>query len=748
MADIHTATWNEIAANNNAAPPDGMPEGQAAASVNDGVREVMGAIKRDWNRRNPTTTTTGTSSAFLLAYTMAPAGYVQGLTFCFIPHVTSAASATLNPGGGARPLLRADGTAVRGGELRQGLFATVVFDATFNGWRVVDATENTVTPEDFGAKNDGTTDDSAAIQAALTYVRSLPMGGRLLLKTPQTRPPGNWEPGGYRVTAESNGYTSQGGRPVFIEWEPGAAIINAIGHVDRACLRFTHPDVPRQGIIAFGAGNPSQYFNKSPIILINPRFIAPTEQWTARRGLDIEHRFMLDLHIVGRHEFSHYGQNTAIRLSAAGNCRFQSRGPVWGAGYAGTAAWWKSDVTTRISIAAHATAFTVQGGTAAMEALAVGKSFASEDDEGQFGQLFTIATLAGDGMSGTVTQAAERTHTNQRIGWEALRGSTAARSATVTLMDRTLTSGEQADLTGRSIVIPSARAGNWPANYAPSALRAMVQSCTATTITLDRVADRATSGETLMFSPAVEIIVERYTTNAGSGRMSNADFEWEGLELEWCVGLPLFVEDVVGGGLDYLKTHTTNPPDHGWNGALRGVMKALFSNNVNFVIQATGPCDGQVFSGRGMFLVQNPIAGNHFEHIQAQGMRGVPVLRVEGGSSQTQSRVTVGPISVYNALGDASLRQAVTGDGAAMIEHLGPITSGWGAITPGTPAKVVTVQDAAFSAGTALEWRGLDGTLLAQLWARRNSTPGSVQMIATVRNANGSYTDVTLANGT
>jgi hypothetical protein len=44
MSDI--STWSTTATNNNAAPPDGFPEGMAPSAVNNSCREMMAAIKR------------------------------------------------------------------------------------------------------------------------------------------------------------------------------------------------------------------------------------------------------------------------------------------------------------------------------------------------------------------------------------------------------------------------------------------------------------------------------------------------------------------------------------------------------------------------------------------------------------------------------------------------------------------------------------------------------------------------------
>jgi hypothetical protein len=96
MADINTSTWSETAASNNAAAPDGAPEGMSYASVNDVIREGMAATKRDWNRRNATQATGGTSSALTLTYTTAPTAYTGGHIYSASITTTNAANATLN----------------------------------------------------------------------------------------------------------------------------------------------------------------------------------------------------------------------------------------------------------------------------------------------------------------------------------------------------------------------------------------------------------------------------------------------------------------------------------------------------------------------------------------------------------------------------------------------------------------------------------------------------------------------------
>lgn len=83
MADISSATLSETAGSNNAAAPDGWPEGQSAASVNNCARETHGFLKRYWNRTRVTVTSSGSDPAYVVAYGTAPPALVNGMRFAF-----------------------------------------------------------------------------------------------------------------------------------------------------------------------------------------------------------------------------------------------------------------------------------------------------------------------------------------------------------------------------------------------------------------------------------------------------------------------------------------------------------------------------------------------------------------------------------------------------------------------------------------------------------------------------------------
>lgn len=133
MSDIQTVDWQETAANNNVTPPAGWPEGQAPSTVNDCAREMMGALKRDWDRNHATVTSGGTSSAFTLTYTVAPPAYVNGLSFRFKAHIAPAAGATMAPGGLAAKAIQVQTSAglvaLSGGEWQVGHHPELEYDS-------------------------------------------------------------------------------------------------------------------------------------------------------------------------------------------------------------------------------------------------------------------------------------------------------------------------------------------------------------------------------------------------------------------------------------------------------------------------------------------------------------------------------------------------------------------------------------------------------------------------------------------
>lgn len=119
--DVPNSTWNQSDAANTSPVPNGAPEGWVPSSVNNVVRMMMGAVKRFWDHLSPTVTTTGTSTAYLVDYAVAPQQLWNKELYSFAIHTTCGPAPTVNINGlGAKAMRRWDGAewgAVGDGEL-------------------------------------------------------------------------------------------------------------------------------------------------------------------------------------------------------------------------------------------------------------------------------------------------------------------------------------------------------------------------------------------------------------------------------------------------------------------------------------------------------------------------------------------------------------------------------------------------------------------------------------------------------
>ena len=99
MAEIGDVTvFSQTDASNNTGTNPGWPEGMPPSRVNDAARALQGAVTREWNWRNFTLTSTGSANAYVLTYTVAPAGLtvIVGQEFSFITNFANTGAATLN----------------------------------------------------------------------------------------------------------------------------------------------------------------------------------------------------------------------------------------------------------------------------------------------------------------------------------------------------------------------------------------------------------------------------------------------------------------------------------------------------------------------------------------------------------------------------------------------------------------------------------------------------------------------------
>lgn len=130
MSDLESANFSETAASNNAAVPNGAPELWFPSQANNTIREIMGAVKREWNRSGPTVTSGGSANAQTLTYTSAVAALVQGQKYSFIAGFTNTGATTLAVSGLTAKAVRLANAALAGGEIVAGQSYQVVYDGT------------------------------------------------------------------------------------------------------------------------------------------------------------------------------------------------------------------------------------------------------------------------------------------------------------------------------------------------------------------------------------------------------------------------------------------------------------------------------------------------------------------------------------------------------------------------------------------------------------------------------------------
>lgn len=79
--DIYNTNWSEARENNDLAPPDGFLSGEGAGDVKLTFREVMAAMRKDWDLRHPTLTAGGDGDQVTLTPTVAISAYADGQIF-------------------------------------------------------------------------------------------------------------------------------------------------------------------------------------------------------------------------------------------------------------------------------------------------------------------------------------------------------------------------------------------------------------------------------------------------------------------------------------------------------------------------------------------------------------------------------------------------------------------------------------------------------------------------------------------
>lgn len=129
-------TWSLNASDNNSAPPNGWPEGQSAASVNNCARQMMADLVREFqvNAVKVLASVAGTNT---ITGSMTPdlASYSAGMLVVFTPANNNTGATTLNIDSlGALDVQKADGDALVSGDLVAGIPALLILDSGADDW--------------------------------------------------------------------------------------------------------------------------------------------------------------------------------------------------------------------------------------------------------------------------------------------------------------------------------------------------------------------------------------------------------------------------------------------------------------------------------------------------------------------------------------------------------------------------------------------------------------------------------------
>lgn len=125
-------SWSTSASNNNSAPPNGWPEGMAAAAVNDTARQMMADLVREFqvNAVRVLASVAGTNT---ITGSMTPdlTSYATGMMVIFTPANNCTGATTINIDSlGAKSIVKGDGTALESGDLQASTVHFIIYDGT------------------------------------------------------------------------------------------------------------------------------------------------------------------------------------------------------------------------------------------------------------------------------------------------------------------------------------------------------------------------------------------------------------------------------------------------------------------------------------------------------------------------------------------------------------------------------------------------------------------------------------------
>jgi hypothetical protein len=219
-------TWSLTPSDNNSAPPNGWPEGQAAASVNNCARQMMADLAREFqvNAVKVLASVAGTNT---ITGSLTPdlASYSAGMLVILTPANNNTGATTLNIDSlGALDIQKADGDALVSGDLVAGIPALLVLDSGADDWILLN-------PQTFNGVG-------ATLSGNLSVAGTLTVNGSLITDNTSAEEPGfkglpqNAQGGSYTAVLDDAGrqiYSTAGSTTLTIP--SNASVAYPIGTV-------------------------------------------------------------------------------------------------------------------------------------------------------------------------------------------------------------------------------------------------------------------------------------------------------------------------------------------------------------------------------------------------------------------------------------------------------------------------------------------------------------------------------------
>src|SRR5690554_2832992 len=133
----NVSQWETSAPNNDAAPPDGAPEGMAANTVNDTMREMMAATARWYQDINGSLVTGGAGNAYTLTTNNNNSSLTDLPLVVFVANRANSGAATLNVDGLGAKSLRFGGVALAAGVIQEDVAYIAIYNAEDDAFDIV-----------------------------------------------------------------------------------------------------------------------------------------------------------------------------------------------------------------------------------------------------------------------------------------------------------------------------------------------------------------------------------------------------------------------------------------------------------------------------------------------------------------------------------------------------------------------------------------------------------------------------------